>query len=75
MTAVYFESYLPILSALCRAEAHPADSLLRSLYEMKEEGEEDREDQDVEETLQAYGLEKSFEVSVQQEEQQETALH
>lgn len=72
MTAAYFKSYLPILSALCRAGAHPADSLLRSLYEMKEEGEED---QDVEETLQAYGLEKSFEVSVQQEEQQETALH
>ncbi len=58
-------AHLPVLSAFCLAEAPPADSLLRSLYERTEEEKEDQE----EKSQEVFGLERSYEISVQQEEQ------
>lgn len=57
-----FQPHLPVLPALCRAEAPPGDSLLRSLCERKEEEEEEK-------SREVFGPERSFEVSVQQREQ------
>lgn len=62
-----FWPHLPVLPALSHAEALPADSLLRSLYERKEEEEEEQEERSQE----LCGLEKSFEVSAQHNEQRE----
>ena len=60
----HFQPHLPVLPALYHVEAPPADSLLRSLYERREEEEEAQE----EKSQEAFGLERSFEVSVQPEE-------
>lgn len=62
-----FQPHLPALPALCHVEAPPADSLLRSLYERKEEGGEDQE----EKSQEVFGPERSFEVWVQQDVQKE----
>lgn len=62
-----FWPHLPVLPALSYAEALPADSLLRSLYERVEVEEEEQEERSQE----VCGLEKSFEVSAQQKEQRE----
>lgn len=53
----HFGPHLPFLPALFSAEALPADSLLRSLYERKEEDAEEKR-------REVYHLERSFEVSV-----------
>lgn len=63
----HFGPHMPVLPALFSAEAPPADSLLHSLYERKEEAEEDAE----EKSQKVYLLERSFEVSVQHMEQKE----
>lgn len=62
-----FWPHLPALPALYHPEALQADSLLHSLYELKEGEEEEQEERSQE----VCGLEKSFETSAQQEEQRE----
>lgn len=61
---LHFQPHLPVLLALYHVEAPPANSLLRSLYERREEEEEAQEERSQE----VFGLERSFEVSVQPEE-------